>query len=69
MSDPKPPSHEDLRCVINYFQWKARQLYKLTNTGRLDSMVCIELQTGLSVVRNLAYEDLEHLLIKRELYE
>ena len=69
MSNTKPPSQEDFRCVISYLQWKNRQLNNLTKTDRLDPITCIELQTGLSLVSSLVHEDLEHLLIKGELYE
>ena len=68
MSGTTPPTQEDFYCVINYLQWKRKQLSALSSGGKLDPLLCVELQTGVSLMSSLVYEDLEYLLIKGQLY-
>jgi hypothetical protein len=69
MSTSSKPTPKDLLCVINYLNWKSRQLANLTKMGRLDAMTCLKLKTDVSSTTSLVHEDLDHLLIKGYLYE
>lgn len=59
-----------LLALVALFEANGAYVYDGVDCGgKLDPLLRVELQTGVSMVSSLVYEDLEYLLIKGQLYE